>query len=200
MLGGFGAGLLVATQMPFLGPRLSDGRQTPGAALRGRPDLRARRRRRQWELDALTKLAGQVLAAGVMVLGGVQMLYLPIGILGGSTTTTSRRRSSSDPVEGTVLTIAAGGRHGQRGELRRRPGRPGRGHRRDRRRRVLRLLLHPHRQREPDPGDHVRRAWPRPWSGSASASCRTTSARPGSSWATPARCCSGCCSPRRRSP
>ena len=28
MLGGFAAGMLVATQMPFLGPRLHDARQT----------------------------------------------------------------------------------------------------------------------------------------------------------------------------
>ena len=34
----------------------------------------------------------------------------------------------------------------------------------------------------------------------APASCRTTSSRPGSSWATPARCCSGSCSPAPRSP
>ena len=94
MLGGFAAGMLVATQMPFLGPRLSDGRQTvallSGAVLicaLGVADDK-------WELDALTKLAGQVLAAGVMVLGGVQMLYLPIGSLGGPATT-SRTRSSS---------------------------------------------------------------------------------------------------------
>src|ERR671918_1941721 len=78
MLGGFGAGLLVATQMPFLGPRLSVGKETlallAGAVLiclLGVADDR-------WQLDALTKLAGQVLAAGVMVLGGVQMLFLPI--------------------------------------------------------------------------------------------------------------------------
>ena len=32
-----------------------------------------------WGLDAVTKLAGQVLAAGVMVLQGVQVLWLPIG-------------------------------------------------------------------------------------------------------------------------
>ncbi len=30
-----------------------------------------------YELDSLTKLAGQALAAGVMVLGGVQLAYLP---------------------------------------------------------------------------------------------------------------------------
>jgi UDP-GlcNAc:undecaprenyl-phosphate GlcNAc-1-phosphate transferase len=49
----------------------------------------------KWELDALTKLAGQVLAAGVMVLGGVQMLYLPIGKPRRVQRTTSRTPSSS---------------------------------------------------------------------------------------------------------
>jgi UDP-GlcNAc:undecaprenyl-phosphate GlcNAc-1-phosphate transferase len=105
MLAGFAAGLLVATQMPFLGPRLSDGRQTvallSGAALicaLGVADDK-------WELDALTKLAGQVLAAGVMVLGGVQMLYLPIGSLGGSDGAFPNTFVLG-PVEGAVLTIA----------------------------------------------------------------------------------------------
>jgi UDP-GlcNAc:undecaprenyl-phosphate GlcNAc-1-phosphate transferase len=32
----------------------------------------------KWGLDALTKLAGQIVAAGVMVLQGVQLLYLPL--------------------------------------------------------------------------------------------------------------------------
>jgi UDP-GlcNAc:undecaprenyl-phosphate GlcNAc-1-phosphate transferase len=32
----------------------------------------------KWGLDALTKLAGQILAAGIMVLQGVQLLYLPV--------------------------------------------------------------------------------------------------------------------------
>jgi len=105
MLAGFAAGLLVATQMPFLGPRLSDGRQTiallTGAVLicaLGVADDK-------WELDALTKLAGQVLAAGVMVLGGVQMLYLPIGSLGGSDDDFPKTFVLG-PVEGAVLTIA----------------------------------------------------------------------------------------------
>ena len=105
MLAGFAAGLLVATQMPFLGPRLSDGRQTvallSGAVLicaLGVADDK-------WELDALTKLAGQVLAAGVMVLGGVQMLYLPIGSLGGSDDDLPKTFVLG-PVEGAVLTIA----------------------------------------------------------------------------------------------
>jgi UDP-GlcNAc:undecaprenyl-phosphate/decaprenyl-phosphate GlcNAc-1-phosphate transferase len=105
MLAGFAAGMLVATQMPFLGPRLSDGRQTvallSGAVLicaLGVADDK-------WELDALTKLAGQVLAAGVMVLGGVQMLYLPIGSLGGSDDDFPNTFVLG-PVEGAVLTIA----------------------------------------------------------------------------------------------
>jgi UDP-GlcNAc:undecaprenyl-phosphate/decaprenyl-phosphate GlcNAc-1-phosphate transferase len=106
MLAGFVAGLLVATQMPFLGPRLSDGRQTiallAGAALicaLGVADDK-------WELDALTKLAGQVLAAGVMVIGGVQMLYLPIGTLGGESADGFPKTFILGPVEGAVLTIA----------------------------------------------------------------------------------------------
>jgi UDP-GlcNAc:undecaprenyl-phosphate/decaprenyl-phosphate GlcNAc-1-phosphate transferase len=106
MLAGFAAGLLVATQMPFLGPRLSDGRQTiallAGAALicaLGVADDK-------WELDALTKLAGQVLAAGVMVIGGVQMLYLPIGTLGGESADGFPKTFILGPVEGAVLTIA----------------------------------------------------------------------------------------------
>src|SRR4051812_43958674 len=105
MLGGFGAGLLVATQMPFLGPRLSDGRQAiallSGAVLitaLGVADDR-------WELDALTKLAGQVLAAGVMVIGGIQMLYLPLGAWGGDSTDGIPNSFVLGPVEGTVLTI-----------------------------------------------------------------------------------------------
>jgi UDP-GlcNAc:undecaprenyl-phosphate/decaprenyl-phosphate GlcNAc-1-phosphate transferase len=111
MLGGFGAGMLVATQMPFLGPRLGVGKETlallAGAVLiclLGVADDR-------WQLDALTKLAGQVLAAGVMVLGGVQMLFLPIGYIGGQTSDGLSDSVVSNsfvlgPVEGTVLTIA----------------------------------------------------------------------------------------------
>jgi UDP-GlcNAc:undecaprenyl-phosphate/decaprenyl-phosphate GlcNAc-1-phosphate transferase len=105
MLGGFGAGLLVATQMPFLGPRLGDGRQAlallSGAVLitlLGVADDR-------WELDALTKLAGQVLAAGVMVIGGIQMLYLPTGDFGGNSADGIPNSFVLGPVEGTVLTI-----------------------------------------------------------------------------------------------
>jgi UDP-GlcNAc:undecaprenyl-phosphate GlcNAc-1-phosphate transferase len=107
MLGGFAAGVLVATQMPFLGERLrlEDQRQTLALlvaagliCLLGIADDR-------WELDALTKLAGQVLAAGVMVIGGVQMLYLPIGALGGASPDGVPKTFVLGPAEGTVLTI-----------------------------------------------------------------------------------------------
>ncbi len=78
MIGGFGAAMLVANSLPFLGPRLVGTdivAVLSGAGLvclLGVADDR-------WELDAITKLAGQVLAAGVMVLQGVQMLFLPVG-------------------------------------------------------------------------------------------------------------------------
>ena len=83
MMAGFGAAMLVADRLPFLGPRLVGGdivAVLSGAVvvcLLGVADDR-------WELDAVTKLAGQVLAAGVMVLQGVQMLFLPVGGLADS--------------------------------------------------------------------------------------------------------------------
>jgi UDP-GlcNAc:undecaprenyl-phosphate GlcNAc-1-phosphate transferase len=96
--------LLVALHLPFLGPTFGQG-----------PDVRALLSGAvlicllgvaddKWELDAITKLAGQVLVAGVLVLQGVQMLYLPVGGLGGA--------SDGSPgafvlgrAEGTVLTV-----------------------------------------------------------------------------------------------
>src|SRR3954463_11869387 len=79
MLAGFAASLLVAVHLPFLGPTFVLSHDAwallSGAVLiclLGVADDK-------WELDALTKLAGQVLVAGVLVLQGVQMLYLPVG-------------------------------------------------------------------------------------------------------------------------
>ncbi len=95
---------------------------------------------------------------------------------------------------------AVGHRHDHRHQLHRRPRRPGRRDRGDRRRRPAPLLRAPRRhrrrrpgQRRPDRGRRGARGLPR-------ASCPTTSTRRGSSWATPARCCSGCSWRRRRSP
>ena len=103
MMGGFGAALLVANSMPFLGPRL-DGDTVlsvlTGAVLvclLGVADDR-------WELDFLTKLAGQVLAAGVMVLQGVQMLFLPVGGLVDSADGVPGAVALGPP-EGAALTV-----------------------------------------------------------------------------------------------
>lgn len=79
MFAGFAAAMLVASQLPFL-RLVSEDSQDPWALLSGAAlicllgviDDR-------WGLDALTKLAGQVLAAGVMVVQGLQLLWLPIG-------------------------------------------------------------------------------------------------------------------------
>jgi UDP-GlcNAc:undecaprenyl-phosphate/decaprenyl-phosphate GlcNAc-1-phosphate transferase len=78
MFGGVCAAFYLAAHLPFL-----------GQAFAGTHDLRAILSGcavicalgvidDRWPLDALTKFAGQVLAAGVMVLQGVQLLWLPI--------------------------------------------------------------------------------------------------------------------------
>ena len=94
------------TRCRSCGRGFDDGRQTARAARRRGLICLLGVADDKWELDALTKLAGQVLAAGVMVLLGVQlqMLYLPIGGIG--------RRSSFGrndvvlgPVDGTVLIV-----------------------------------------------------------------------------------------------
>jgi len=78
MLAGFAAALVVASRMPFLEPVFADG--APWGVLLGAvavcalgvaDDL--------WDLDAVTKLAGQALAAGLMAWQGVQLVFLPIG-------------------------------------------------------------------------------------------------------------------------
>jgi UDP-GlcNAc:undecaprenyl-phosphate GlcNAc-1-phosphate transferase len=106
MLAGFAAALLVAVHLPFLGPTFTDGNHDARALLSGAvlicllgiaDD--------KWQLDALTKLAGQVLVAGVLVLQGVQMLYLPIAGLGNGTPDSPPGAFVLGPAEGTVLTI-----------------------------------------------------------------------------------------------
>ncbi|MGH8971143.1 MAG: glycosyltransferase family 4 protein [Actinomycetes bacterium] len=106
MLAGFGAAVLVASHLPFLGPVFSendDGRALLSGAviicLLGVADDK-------WQLDAVTKLAGQVLAAGVMVLQGVQMLYLPTGgMFGLGEADDAVGAVVLGPAEGTVLTV-----------------------------------------------------------------------------------------------
>jgi UDP-GlcNAc:undecaprenyl-phosphate GlcNAc-1-phosphate transferase len=78
MLAGFTAAMVVASRTSFLGPVFADG--APWGVLLGATvvcglgvadDL--------WTLDAVTKLAGQALAAGLMAWKGVQLLFLPVG-------------------------------------------------------------------------------------------------------------------------
>jgi UDP-GlcNAc:undecaprenyl-phosphate GlcNAc-1-phosphate transferase len=96
MLGGLAAAYLTASQMPFLSRYAvvtNDSVTVLGAAavicaVGVVDDL--------VDLNALTKIAGQVLAAGVLVLGGVRMQWLPWG--GG-------RILTLDPAAGIVITV-----------------------------------------------------------------------------------------------
>ena len=83
ILGGLTVGLEAARHLPALSNVFSTANQNAAAppqailsgaaiiCLVGAIDDR-------WELDALTKLAGQILAAGVMVLHGVQLYFIPL--------------------------------------------------------------------------------------------------------------------------
>ena len=83
ILGGLAAGLQAARHLPALGTVFETGAHNAAApplailsgaaviCLVGAIDDR-------WELDALTKLAGQILAAGITVLQGVQLYFIPL--------------------------------------------------------------------------------------------------------------------------
>jgi len=77
MFAGVCAGLLVASRLPTL-QRVFDTSEVRGMLFGGVLLVAIGAADDRWGLDALTKLAGQILAAGVMVLQGVQLLYLPI--------------------------------------------------------------------------------------------------------------------------
>lgn len=79
MFAGLAAGMVVASQLPMMRSVFEgsgEGTALMAGALLivalGLVDDR-------WELDAPTKLAGQILAAGVMSLLGISVLWLPIG-------------------------------------------------------------------------------------------------------------------------
>jgi UDP-GlcNAc:undecaprenyl-phosphate GlcNAc-1-phosphate transferase len=79
MLIGMTAALLIASELPFLKRELFSYSLDPWALLAGGALICLLGAvDDKWGLDALTKLAGQVLAAGVMVVMGIQMTYLPI--------------------------------------------------------------------------------------------------------------------------
>jgi len=77
MFGGICAGLLLASRLPTL-HRIFQTSEVEGVLFGGGVLVLLGAADDRWGLDALTKLAGQILAAGVMVLKGVQLLFLPI--------------------------------------------------------------------------------------------------------------------------
>lgn len=79
MAGGLLTGLLLASKLPMMGA-VFDGSQTVWALLSGAAIIVALGIiDDRWGLDAPTKLAGQVLAAGVMAFQGIAIIWLPIG-------------------------------------------------------------------------------------------------------------------------
>ncbi len=78
MMGGLGAAYLVATQLPFLGQRQLIVNDARAVLLGGLVICLVGVIDDIFELDAITKLAGEVIAAGVVVLQGVQILWLPL--------------------------------------------------------------------------------------------------------------------------
>ncbi|MFL6136944.1 MAG: glycosyltransferase family 4 protein [Frankiaceae bacterium] len=83
MLGGFAAGLHVANHLPALRTVIRTSNQAQAVLLAGALICLLGVLDDRWELDALTKLAGQILAAGVAVLNGVQLLWIPLPSAGG---------------------------------------------------------------------------------------------------------------------
>ncbi|ABW10470.1 glycosyl transferase family 4 [Parafrankia sp. EAN1pec] len=75
MLAGLYAGLEVADQLPFLSVVSQDWSETRAVLVAGTLICLLGAADDRWELDSLTKLAGQVAAAGVMVLLGVQWSF-----------------------------------------------------------------------------------------------------------------------------
>jgi UDP-GlcNAc:undecaprenyl-phosphate GlcNAc-1-phosphate transferase len=83
ILAGLGVGLLGARHLPALSHVFAGGSESayapPGAILAGAAVIcLVGAIDDRWELDALTKLAGQILAAGITVLRGVQLYYIPV--------------------------------------------------------------------------------------------------------------------------
>ena len=134
MFAGVAAALLVASRMPTLqvvNQRFSEPR---ALLLGGGIVFVIGALDDRFNLDAVTKLAGQILAASVMVLQGVQLLWLPIP---GSGTLILGQDWS------VILTVHVHRRGHQRGQLHRRPRRSGGRRGRDRGARLLRAGLPP---------------------------------------------------------
>lgn len=77
MYGGIAAAFLVASRLPKLHSTFRDSSDTRAVLLAGGLVCLLGIVDDRFNLDALTKLAGQILAAGVLVLEGVQLLWIP---------------------------------------------------------------------------------------------------------------------------
>src|SRR5664280_795238 len=78
MLAGFAVALLAASRMSFLSPVFSTGGAPWGVLLGATAVCALGVADDLWSLDAVTKLAGQAIAAGLMAWKGVQFVTLPI--------------------------------------------------------------------------------------------------------------------------
>jgi len=187
MLGGLIAAYLVATQLPFLSQSNSDVfRDARVVLIAGAMICAVGVLDDIFELDALTKFGGQLLAAGFLVWQGIQLNYF-IKPDGG--------QFILDPTQGALLTVfiivaavnavnfvdgldglAAG---------------------------VVASARWPSSCSATSSPSSTPSRWPRRarcsarrWPAPAPGSFPTTCTRPGCSWATPARCCSAWCWPR----
>jgi UDP-GlcNAc:undecaprenyl-phosphate GlcNAc-1-phosphate transferase len=80
LFAGFALSLFVAARLPSLNRSFTNGPEMPWLVASAAIICAVGVIDDRFELDSLTKLAGQVLACGVMVTkGGVQLLYIPLG-------------------------------------------------------------------------------------------------------------------------
>ena len=98
---GFAAAVLMAVQLPALGGAFISSSEVLGVLAAGGLICLVGALDDRFDLDAITKLAGQILAAGILVIFGVQwqLIWLPSdGPTGGSIVTL-------DQTQGIVLTV-----------------------------------------------------------------------------------------------
>ncbi|HVQ87167.1 MAG TPA: undecaprenyl/decaprenyl-phosphate alpha-N-acetylglucosaminyl 1-phosphate transferase, partial [Actinomycetes bacterium] len=75
---GFLAGMLVASQLGFVSAVFSESKDAWGVITGATLIFLVGVVDDIWGLDSLTKAAGQIVAAGVMAMQGVQLIWLPI--------------------------------------------------------------------------------------------------------------------------
>jgi UDP-GlcNAc:undecaprenyl-phosphate/decaprenyl-phosphate GlcNAc-1-phosphate transferase len=77
MYGGLAAGLLVATQLTYLGSALPSGRAVPGLLMAGGLLVVTGIIDDRWGMGAISKLAAQVSAGGIVVWSQVELSWIP---------------------------------------------------------------------------------------------------------------------------